>query len=165
MKNLLYNLGVSSVKTQEASSFLADGHEASLKTEKKNTKTVTIIEIRTKKKKKRLGMVILNTPGLLCMGVTSSIFSGPRNAVCGASDSRAKGLGFDTRSGHIISFLLPLIQEDQLSVTGEYLHKGGLALLRKNVVSLTDRRDTTSAVNCGRKTKTQQQQSLRLCCG
>ena len=26
---------------------------------------------------------------------------------------------FDTRSGHILSFLLPLIQEGQLSVTGE----------------------------------------------
>ena len=26
--------------------------------------------------------------------------------------------GFDTRSGHILSFLLPLIQEGQLSVTG-----------------------------------------------
>ena len=25
----------------------------------------------------------------------------------------------DTRSGHILSFLLPLIQEEQLSVTGE----------------------------------------------
>ena len=27
--------------------------------------------------------------------------------------------GFDTRSGNILSFLLPLIQEGQLSVTGE----------------------------------------------
>ena len=29
------------------------------------------------------------------------------------------GPGFDTRSGHILSFLLPLIQEGQVSVTGE----------------------------------------------
>ena len=36
-----------------------------------------------------------------------------------ASDSRARCHGFDTRSGHILSFLLPLIQESQLSVTGE----------------------------------------------
>ena len=36
-----------------------------------------------------------------------------------ASDSKARGPGFDTRSGHILSFLLPLIQEGQLSVTGE----------------------------------------------
>ena len=36
-----------------------------------------------------------------------------------ASDSRAKGPGFDTRSGHIHAFLFPLIQEGQLSVTGE----------------------------------------------
>ena len=43
----------------------------------------------------------------------------PRNAVGRASDSRARGPGFDTWSDHILSFLLPLIQEGQLSVTGE----------------------------------------------
>ena len=32
---------------------------------------------------------------------------------------KLRGPGFDTRSGHILSFLLPLIQEGQLSVTGE----------------------------------------------
>ena len=31
----------------------------------------------------------------------------------------AGGPGFDTRSGNILSFLLPLFQEGQLSVTGE----------------------------------------------
>ena len=36
-----------------------------------------------------------------------------RSAVGRAPDS------FDTRFGHILSFLLPLIQEEQLSVTGE----------------------------------------------
>ena len=36
-----------------------------------------------------------------------------------ASDSRARGPGFDTRFGHILSFLLPLIEEGQLSVTVE----------------------------------------------
>ena len=41
------------------------------------------------------------------------------SAVGKASDSRARGPGFDTRSGHKLSFLLPLIQEGQLSVTGE----------------------------------------------
>ena len=30
-----------------------------------------------------------------------------------------RGPGFDTRSGNIFSFLLPLFQEGQLSVTGE----------------------------------------------
>ena len=30
--------------------------------------------------------------------------------------------GFDTRSGHIISFPLPLIKEGQLSVTGESIY-------------------------------------------
>ena len=43
----------------------------------------------------------------------------PRSAGGSASDSRARGPGFDIRSGHIISFLLPLSQEGQLSVTGE----------------------------------------------
>ena len=32
---------------------------------------------------------------------------------------KSEVLGFDTRSSHILSFLLPLIQEGQLSVTGE----------------------------------------------
>ena len=40
-------------------------------------------------------------------------------SVGSASDSRARGPGFDTRPGHILLFLFPLIQERQLSVTGE----------------------------------------------
>ena len=32
---------------------------------------------------------------------------------------KSEVLGFDTRSGHILPFLLPLIQGGQLSVTGE----------------------------------------------
>ena len=45
--------------------------------------------------------------------------AGPRSAVIRAPDSQVRGPGFDTRSGHILSFLLPLIQEGQLSVIGE----------------------------------------------
>ena len=37
--------------------------------------------------------------------------AGPRSAVGSASDSRDRGPGFDIWSGHILSFLLPLIQE------------------------------------------------------
>ena len=33
--------------------------------------------------------------------------------------TRKSGPGFDTRSGNILSFLLLLFQEEQLSVTGE----------------------------------------------
>ena len=33
--------------------------------------------------------------------------------------SGVRGPGFDTGSGNILSFLLPLFQEGQLSVTGE----------------------------------------------
>ena len=36
-----------------------------------------------------------------------------------AFDVRTRGPGFDTRSDHILSFLFPLVQEGQLSVTGE----------------------------------------------
>ena len=46
-------------------------------------------------------------------------FAGPRSAVGRAPDSEVRGPGFDTRSGRILSFLLPLIQEGQLLVTGE----------------------------------------------
>ena len=45
-------------------------------------------------------------------------YVGLRSTVSSASDSRARGPWFDTRSGHILSFLPPLIQEGQLSVTG-----------------------------------------------
>ena len=43
----------------------------------------------------------------------------PYSRVGSTSDSTATGPRFDTRSGHIISFLLPLIQEGRFSVTGE----------------------------------------------
>ena len=75
--------------------------------------------------------------------------AGPRSAVGRAPDSYIRGPGFDTRSEHILSFLLPLIQEGQLSVTGEVLHEvlvnrlGGLSLPRKSVFRLTDRPDKT----------------------
>ena len=41
------------------------------------------------------------------------------SAVGSVSDSRATGFGFDTWLGYILPILLPLIQEGQLSVTGE----------------------------------------------
>ena len=48
----------------------------------------------------------------------TNMSAGPRSAVDSASDSRARYPGFDTWSGHILSFLLLMIQEGQLSVTG-----------------------------------------------
>ena len=45
-----------------------------------------------------------------------SFIAGPHSAV---STRRARGPKFDIRSGYIILFLLPLIQEGELSVTGE----------------------------------------------
>ena len=47
--------------------------------------------------------------------------AGPRSAVGSDSDSRARGPRFDTWSGHLLSFLLPLTQEGQLPVIGEIM--------------------------------------------
>ena len=46
-------------------------------------------------------------------------FARQHGAVGRVSDSRARGPRFDIRSGHILSFLLSLIQEGQLSVSGK----------------------------------------------
>ena len=43
----------------------------------------------------------------------------PHSIVGSMCDSRARGPELDTQSPHIFSFLLPLIQEGQLSVSGE----------------------------------------------
>ena len=45
--------------------------------------------------------------------------AGPRSTIGRAPDSQVRGPGFDTRSANILSFLLPLFEEGQLSVTGE----------------------------------------------
>ena len=44
---------------------------------------------------------------------------GNRTALARAPYRGRAGIGFDTRSGNILSFLLPLFQEGQLSVTSE----------------------------------------------
>ena len=51
--------------------------------------------------------------------INTHLVAGPGSAIGRAPDSYVRGPGFDTRSGHILSFLLPLFQEGQLSVTGE----------------------------------------------
>ena len=62
------------------------------------------------------------TPSLLFWKGKGKCFTlrltGPHRAVGSMPDSRARGSGFDTWSGHIVSLLL-LIQEGQLLVTGE----------------------------------------------
>ena len=45
--------------------------------------------------------------------------SGQLSPIGRAPDSYVRGPGFDTRSGNILLFLLPLFQAGQLSVTGE----------------------------------------------
>ena len=88
-------------------------------------------------------------------------------AVGSMSDSGARGPVFYNRSGHILMFLLPLIQEGQLSVTGESMHEvlvnrsGGQSLPSKSVVKLTNPSDMTIDIYHGRKTRTQQQQPMR----
>ena len=52
--------------------------------------------------------------------LSSVVVAGLRSAVGRAPESQVRGPVFDTRFGHILSFLLPLIQGGgQLSVTGE----------------------------------------------
>ena len=82
-----------------------------------------------------------------------SCSAGPRSAVGRKPDSYVRGPGFDTRSDHILSFLLPLIQRRALvSYWRKYVHEvlvkrlRGLSLPRKSVVRLTDRPDMTSDV-------------------
>ena len=71
------------------------------------------------------------------------------------------GPGFDTRSGNILSFLLPLFRRAVVSYWRKYVHEvlvnrlGGLSLPRKSVVRLTDRPDMTLDVYRGRKTTMQ----------
>ena len=50
---------------------------------------------------------------------TNFVCAGLHSAVGSVSKSRPRVPGFDTRSGHILSFLLPPIQEGQMSVTGK----------------------------------------------
>ena len=58
--------------------------------------------------------VDVNSFALCCI-----FLSWPRSAVGRASDSRGRGPGHDSRSGKILLFPLPLIQEGQLSVTSK----------------------------------------------
>ena len=90
--------------------------------------------------------------------------AGPRSAVGRTPDSQVKGPGFNIQSGHILLFLLPLIQEGQLSVTGESMcTKYWLTTLRRSkpaqekcgyIYRLTDRPDMTLDVYRGRKSTT-----------
>ena len=50
--------------------------------------------------------------------------AGPHSAVGSPSDSKARSPGFDTRSGHILSFLLPLIcRRAIVSYWRKYVHE------------------------------------------
>ena len=77
------------------------------------------------------------------------IIAGPRGAVGSVSDSRARGPRFDSQSGHIFSFLLPLIQEGHISCCRKYVHLvlvnrlGGLSMPTNSVVMLIDRPEMT----------------------
>ena len=60
----------------------------------------------------------LNFLATLCINLERKN-AGPRSAVDRVPDSYLRCPGFDTQSGHIPSFLLQLIPDEQLSVTGE----------------------------------------------
>ena len=89
---------------------------------------------------------------------------GSRSSVGSASDTRSRGPGFDTRSGHILSFLLPLIQEGQLKNVHEVLVNsiGGLSLPGKKEVRLTDRPDMTIDVYRGRESTTHNMTNMAM---
>ena len=76
--------------------------------------------------------------------------AGPRSAIGRAPDLLVRGPGFDTQSGNILSFFLPLFsRRTVVSYWRKYVHEvlvnrlGGLSLPRKSVVRLTDRPDMT----------------------
>ena len=76
----------------------------------KQTRKIKIIIIKNGTPKK-----IFGTNGkLFVIGVAGRVAK-----LVGHLTHKSRGPGFDARSGHILSFLLPLIQEGQLSVTGE----------------------------------------------
>ena len=52
-------------------------------------------------------------------GITVGVNNEEPGRVAQSVGHLIRGPGFDTRSGNILSFLLPLFQEGQLSVTGE----------------------------------------------
>ena len=93
----------------------------------------------------------------------------PRSEAGRAPDAKVRCPGFDT--GHILSFLLLVIQEGscqllaKVHVCDEVLANRlrGLSLPRKSVVRLTDRPGITLDVFRGRKT-TQQQKPCFVCC-
>ena len=58
-------------------------------------------------------------PVLTLKGMVGMVSPGRIAQLVGHLTRKSRGRGFDTRSGHILSFLLSLIQEGQLSVTGK----------------------------------------------
>ena len=77
--------------------------------------------------------------------------AGPHGTVSSISDSRTRGPRFNTWSGHILLFLLPLIQYWRKYVQEVLVNRlGGLSLHRKSVVRLTDHLDMTTDVYHGR---------------
>ena len=76
----------------------------------------TLLHYFIKRREQHFNVTRLN---IKCINKNYNNKAGPRSAIGRAPDSQVRGPGFDTRSGNILSFLLPLFQEGQLSVTGE----------------------------------------------
>ena len=55
-----------------------------------------------------LPTILFNTDFAFYLMLLDCDLAGPRSAIGRAPDSKVRGLGFDTRSGNILSFLLPL---------------------------------------------------------
>ena len=99
-----------------------------------------------------------------CKGLTSSVKglpffeAGPHSGVGSSSDSRARGPGFDTQSGH--TFISPSADSRRAVVSywQKCVHEvlvnrlGSRSLPRNSVVRLTDHLEMTIAIYCGCKT-------------
>ena len=75
--------------------------------------------------------------------------AGPRGAIGSASDSRARGARFDTRSAHILadSRRAVVVSKWRKYVSVVMInHSGGLRLPRNSLIRLTDRPDRTKDV-------------------
>ena len=77
-----------------------------------------------------------------------------------ASDSKARGPGFDTRPATYFRFSFRWFKKDRCQLLWKYVHEvlvnrlGGLSLPKKSVGRLTDRPDMTIDVYRGRNTTT-----------
>ena len=85
------------------------------------SESTTIYSIITGKKKRTFQMQIASNKNVSIKCVLAYLYMYRKSyyVTPGVGVGLSGGIGFDTRSGNILLFLLPLFEEGQLSVTGE----------------------------------------------